>query len=80
MLSAAAKHRQPADTVEALRLAACVAACLQSFAIKASLVVQQNEINSAVAKSVRESYKVNLTGPHIKSLLLEIAGSSVAQQ
>ena len=47
------KNRQPADTVEALRLAACVSACLQSFATKANLVVQQNEINSVVAKSVR---------------------------
>ena len=80
MLSTAAKNRQPADTVEALRLAACFSACLQSFAIKANLVVQQSDINSAVAKSVKDSYKVNLTGPHIKSLLLDIAGSSDAQQ
>ena len=79
ILSTAAKNRQPADTVEALRLAACVSACLQSFATKASLVIQQSDINAAVARSVRETYKVNLTGPHIKSLLLEIAGPSEAQ-
>jgi hypothetical protein len=78
ILSTAAKHRQPADTVEALRLAACVSSCLRSFAVKANLEIQQSDINSAVAKSVREAFKVKVTGPHIKSLLLEIAGPSDA--
>ena len=70
MLTTAAQARQPAERIEALRLAACVASCLQSFANKSNLSIQQGDIATLVARSVRESYKVSLTGPYVKALLL----------
>ena len=79
VLTTAAKARQPADNVEALRLAACVAACFKSFASKANLDIQQADIANFVARSVREAYKVNLTGPHVKSLLLANEAPTEAQ-
>lgn len=79
-LTSAAKARQPADNVEALRLAACLASCLQAFSTKANLDIQQADINTFVAKGVRETFRVSLTGPHVKSLLLANAGSSDDQQ
>ena len=77
VLSTAAQARQPAERIEALRLAACVASCLQSFANKASINIQQGDIANLVARSVRESYKVSLTGPYVKALLLANAVSAV---
>ena len=79
VLTTAAKARQPADNVEALRLAACVASCFKSFASKAHLDIQQADIANFVARSVREAYKVNLTGPHVKSLLLANEASTEAK-
>ena len=80
VLTAAAKTRQPADNVEALRLASCIASCFKSFAAKANLNIQQADIANFVAKSVREAYKVSLTGPHVKSLLLATAEATDSPQ
>ena len=66
--------------MEALRLASCIASCFKSFATKTSLDIQQADIANFVAKSVREAYKVNLTGPHVKSLLLATAESTDSPQ
>jgi hypothetical protein len=77
-LTTAAKSRQPADNVEALRLAACIADCLRCFAAKTQLVIQQADINNFVARSVRGAFKAGLTGPHVKSLLLANAAPSDA--
>ena len=78
-MTTAAKSRQPADNIEALRLAACIASCFKSFATKAQLSIQQADINNFVAKSVREAYKVSLTAPHVKSLRLANEAPSDAQ-
>ena len=78
-MTSAAKSRQPADNIEALRLAACIASCLKSFATKAQLEIQQADINNFVAKSVRDTFKASLTGPHVKSLLLANEAASVDQ-
>jgi hypothetical protein len=75
VLTTAATARQPAERIEALRLAACVTSCLESFAKKANISIQQGDIATLVARSVRESFKVSLTGPYVKALLLANAVS-----
>ena len=80
VLTMAAKTRQPADNVEALRLARCIASCFKSFAAKANLNIQQADIANFVAKSVREAYKVSLTVPHVEFLLLATAEATDSPQ